>query len=148
VQLFYAGTVPETGYPDGISDDGATHVLTAPSDGSLSARAVVVYFDGLETSMGHPLASALPGSAFASRPVPGGYEVELFLPWASAAPTAAAGQRRGFHILVGVKDTVGVDFDVEGGFALMPVVSSTCGTLDVSPACDSRTWCTPLLVDD
>jgi hypothetical protein len=95
---------------------------------------------------------ALDPTQCAARLVPGGYEVELALPWSVIAGRAIvpppAGSRIGFDVLVDVQGLDGMRLFQSYLSYNLPPSPSPCPTpLASTPEafCDDRTWCTPIL---
>jgi hypothetical protein len=134
VQVFVAGSNDLDGNYSGTEAGGAKHVLVSP-DGR-----------GLELYEYPSLSySAYPSEDFAARIVDDGYEVELRIPWSSAANPRTRGTNFGFALVV-TSDDSGSGVEVEGGVAVYP--STTPATIcedEATPGCDNRTWCTPSL---
>lgn len=142
VQLFAAPTGDLTGRYTGTEDGGAIHVLISAPDSADTSRAVVIYQDGVATNT--PFVTGL----YATRRVPGGYEVEAQLQWLAIAEPLSSGGHIGFDLLVGAASDSSSGLALEGGLANNPVSGSSPACElggRVQPGCDDRTWCRPLL---
>jgi hypothetical protein len=142
VQFFLAGTALLTGTYSGTEDGGATHIIVAPTDGIVAARAITIY----EPCYACVMYTALPTSVYAARTVADGYEVEVRMPWAESADPRVSGARIGLNLMFGVANS-GVGLELEGAMRNDPTLPSTsCSpTPTTHPGCDDRTWCTPRL---
>jgi hypothetical protein len=140
VQFFIAGTATLTGLYTGTEDHGAAHLILTPplpSNGWTGS-----YF--FTTPQG-PSTSSLPASAFKTRLVSDGYEVELQFPWPAAAEPRVSGAHVGFDVVVGASNTGYLQ--LESALANNPVpgaVPPQCGPI-MLPGCDDRSWCLPTL---
>lgn len=142
VQLFVAPTANLTGTYTGTEDGGAIHVLISAPDSADSSRAIVIYQNGVATNT--PFVTGL----YATRRVPGGYEVEAQLQWLAIADPLSSGGHIGFDLLVGAASSSSSGLALEGGLANNPVSGSSPACElggRVQPGCDDRTWCKPLL---
>ncbi|MBK7395771.1 MAG: hypothetical protein IPJ34_05555 [Myxococcales bacterium] len=172
VQLFLGGSTPLYGeFSPTSKDKGFMSIrMTPPSPvplgipGSTEAPAAMASVSYLykKPSASFCTNAAVPLLApakFAGRVVPGGYELELFVPWTllgrATAPTS--GDQIAANLGVGANDDPAsrtppfdVTDPVKAGFAFwknLPVsgAASPCCGGEAFTSCDTRTWCTPTL---
>ncbi|MEO7095345.1 MAG: sugar-binding protein [Polyangiales bacterium] len=136
VELFIAGHNVLTGAYDGVIDRGAMQLIfVPPSSAGVPARAGIYYKGG--TTM------ELPSAMWLAREVPGGYEIEVGLPWdfIGGTPPYAAGKKIGIDFAVNdVVDNGRSQFF----YSVYRVVAPPAGSCGV-PFCDDRVWCKPPL---
>ena len=140
VEVFLAGHAPLTGSFDGTNDPGALQVIVAPGVTGSPARA-----DVFQNSVKR---SALDGSLFATRIVPGGYEIEMQVFWATLHGTGTVGA----NVAVGLgldltDDPLAGKRQLFSFFDLRAAgPSTTCASPPPAlPSCDDRLWCAPSL---
>lgn len=140
LELYLAATSELTGPFDGVRDGGAYQVILAPPAGGHPTRATVYLHPAKAVETSEPLDP----SRFAGRLVQDGYEIEVLLPWRTAAP--AAGTTIGFDVGLNVNDDPATPRRAfQFAIANLPVVDASNCTADVGPQpfCDDRTWCRP-----
>jgi hypothetical protein len=132
VEVYIAGFSTLTGTFDGIQDAGAMQVVIAPPSGAVPARA--------EIFQNTVHVGSLPSGQWAARRVPGGYEIELRIPWTDLG---GAEMRSGLTIGVdlGLDDKDGPADRFWSVYEIAPTTISICG----EPSCDDRLWCLPSL---
>jgi len=136
VEVFVAGGPNFTvTYPAG-TDANSMEVGIVPPNGLTGARAIVYL------GQSHV---ALDAQYYAARLVPGGYEIELQLPWAGTAKPTMAGDTMGFYFGLSTQDTPGVGREEYASLPVPAVAGSTCPISPPLPWCDDRTWCHPIL---
>lgn len=136
VEIFASGVAPTSG---SYVTDHAVQIDIAPPSGTTPARSQVY----AQTDTKGPLDS----SFWAARLVPGGYELEVRIPWSMLGGVSPAGGATiGFDVALNVDYDATKDASVAWFAMASRAVSgaSMCGT-DVRPACDSRTFCVPTL---
>jgi hypothetical protein len=152
VELFASGTSPQylTGRYGGsaASDRGAIHVvISPPGPGGEPGRASLYQVDG-------PKVGDLLASQFATRLVPGGFDVEVGLDWgtlglaAAPGPGALAGFDFGLDLRSATSD--GGTYRFQSFFfvrdiTLPPPPKTACTPGLRTPFCDDRLWCMPTL---
>ena len=134
IEVFVAGSAMLTG-PFGPSADGAEQILASPDQSPGSPARAWVYVSG-------SYSSAVGPSNFGTRMVPGGYEIELQIPWVDLRATPVSGGGVAFNLGVDVRQSA----DVTSGPLLQSFLvynaapaSTTC--TGGHPSCDDRTWC-------
>ena len=136
VEIFVAGSPDfSVTYPAGTSAN-AIEIGIVPPSGLVGARGIVYLGQSHQ---------ALDSQYFAARLVPGGYEVEVQLPWAGTAKPTQAGDTMGFYFGLSTQDTVGVGREEYASLPVPAVSGSTCPVSPPLPWCDDRTWCHPTL---
>jgi hypothetical protein len=143
VQFFVAGTSMLTGAYSGTEDGGATHVIIAPPTETLAAQGITIY----EPCYASVMVTSLATTAFATRLVDDGYEIEVRLPWGATALPRTSGALIGLDFVFGVANTSGLGLELEGALKNDPTLESeSCyPTPNTHPGCDDRVWCTPRL---
>jgi hypothetical protein len=142
VEVMVANSTTFTGRFDGSNDGGALHIGVAPPAGYYTARGII-YVDPVSgTNYRYPLDNSL----YAGRTVPGGYEVEVYLPWAPDTAPLVPGGSIGFQFAINAQD-VPTPPDAQNGrqltanLPMRAVDPAGCGLV----WCDDRTWCRPTL---
>jgi hypothetical protein len=136
IEIFVAGGPNfSVTYPGG-TDSNSIEVGIVPPAGLVGARGVVYLGQNRQ-----PLDSKY----FAARLVPGGYEVEVQIPWQGTAKPTQAGDTMGFYFGLSTQDTAGVGREEYASLPVVAVSGSTCPTSPPLPWCDDRTWCHPTL---
>ncbi len=137
VEIFLRGSHDRTLTGALDVDEGHHLVFTPPSATAegLGAR----YVNG---KRGAPVAD----SAWHSRRVQGGFEIELHYPWTELNNQSSPGMTMGFDIAIDLKDDpTAVGRELRAVMHVTPVSSSeSCSALGITPAdplCDDRTWC-------
>jgi hypothetical protein len=142
VELFVAGPYAKlTGdYLHTGTDVGPLHLIVGapPPDGGASA-----FFGANAPGAENPQVGQ-----YASRQVPGGYDVEALLPWGLIDPTSEAPQ-----LYQKIAFDIGIDQRAGSlvGFSSFYFYSSHTGVADCQgpvadkPSCDDRTWCSTQL---
>lgn len=137
IEIFVAGGPNfSVTYPAG-TDSNSIEIGVVPPAGLVGARGVVYLGQNRQT---------LDSQYFAARLVPGGYEVEVKLPWQGTAKPTQAGDTMGFYFGLSTQDTAGVGREE---YASLPVTTfagaSSCPIAPPLPWCDDRAWCHPTL---
>lgn len=133
IELFVSGSAMLTG-PYGGTDDPALQAIASPDQSPSSPARALIYRMGTYESVLGP-------SAFATRMVPGGYEIELEIPWSQVGAVPVSGGSIGFDLGVDVRETgdaPGPELQTFLGYR--PSVASTACPR-IHPSCDDRTWC-------
>lgn len=152
VELFASGTSPQylTGRYGGeaTSDRGAIHVVISPPGAAGEpGRASLYQVDG-------PKVGDLLSTQFATRLVPGGFDVEVGLDWGTLglAVAPSPGVLAGFDFGLDLRTTTsdGGSSRVQSYFfmrdiTLPPPPDSACPAGQRAPFCDDRLWCMPTL---
>jgi hypothetical protein len=139
IEVFAAITGTPSGYFGAGGDEGL-QVIVAPTTPAES----VTYWWTAGSDVPPPLAPNL----YAARIVPGGYNVELYLPWSVIAGQAVIPPAQNSNIAL----DFACDISAPGGQSRafqsalafqLPTGTTTCGTNKALQAsCDDRTWCT------
>ena len=117
VEIYVAGSPDfSVTYPAGTNVN-AIQIGIVPPSGVVGARGVVYLGQSHQ-----PLDSQY----FAARLVPGGYEVEVQLPWAGTATPTMAGDTMGFYFGLSAQDTPGVGREEFASLPVPAVSGSTC----------------------
>lgn len=139
-ELFASGFDALGGSFANADDPGAIQVLAAPPSAAVGARANVYRNRMLQTF--------LSPANFAARLVPGGYEIELKLEWATLHGSPVSGARIGFDAGIDVRQDasiVGPKFQAFLGFRAQSGAGPCGADGQAHPSCDDRTWCVPKL---
>jgi len=142
VEVMVANSTTFTGRFDGSNDGGAIHVGVSPPSGYYDARGVI-YVDPVNATYRYQL----PADWFAARQVPGGYEVEIYLPWAPTTTPPVPGGSIGFQFAINVQD---VPTSAGAQYGRQLTANLPMRAVDPPPGCglvwcDDRTWCRPTL---
>lgn len=158
VELDIGGGVAFAGGFNGVTSDassdlGFVHiemgVHTVSTFGDLSsdepAVAWVTYVKS-RTNYGEYTQPLVDPGKFAYRDVPGGYEVELFLPWVLLNRSVAPSSGTAISIAHGLR-AANAQVNTYAWQAIAPTTGpGPCGANAApTPDCDDRTWCNPTL---
>lgn len=152
VELFASGTSPQqlTGRYGGeaASDRGAVHVVISPPGAAGEpGRAALYQVEG-------PKVGDLLASQFATRLVPGGFDVEVGLDWGTLglAVAPSPGALAGFDFGLDLRTATGdggtsrfQSFSFVREIKLPDPPGSACAAGVPAPFCDDRLWCMPTL---
>jgi hypothetical protein len=141
IEVLVANSTTFTGRFDGNNDGGAIHVGVAPPNAYYPARGVV-YVDPANSTFRF----ALDNNLFAARLIDGGYEAEVYLPWAPTTTPPLPGGSIGFQFAINVQDVptpAGAQYSRQftANLPMRAVDPPGCGLI----WCDDRTWCRPTL---
>ena len=140
VELFIAGTSSLTGHFDGTDDGGAIQIVVSAPTADIPSKASYDYAgNGMLDLPYDPSLSA-------GRVVPGGYEVEVSVPWSSLKDMLAPGSAIGFDLALDVIDNpAAASREQQGLMGFRTVAETSCVNTAPHPSCDDRTWCLPTL---
>jgi hypothetical protein len=141
IEVLVANSNTFSGRFDGTNDGGAIHVGLVPPSGYAVPRGVI-YVDPVTNQARYELAAGL----FAGRQVTGGYELELYLPWAPDTTPLVPGGSIGFQLAINAQDVptpagASMGRQLQGTLPWRAVDPPGCGFF----WCDDRTWCRPTL---
>jgi hypothetical protein len=147
IELFVKGDNLLTGPFREVSNDvGAVQIITTPPSDPQKARSTISPASGA-------IVDSYDAQLYAARAVSGGYELEVSVPWHKINPSTprTAGSRVALDFIADyhVRSADGPP-PRHGQFYIIyklndPGDVSSCGVA-LEPACDDRTWCTPVLL--